>query len=406
MKILFVVGEFPKLSETFILNQITGLIDQGHSVTILAQKPNVQENVHEEVKKYNLVANTIYYDYPQNKEVRIKRAIKLFPKTLLKNPIKTVKSINMFKYGKEVLSFRPLLCLVKLLKNKQKLNYDIIHCHFGPNGILATILKDIGVLDGRVYTTFHGLDMTTYLNVKGSEVYNYLFKTGDKFLPISYFWKSKLESLGCDPIKISVHSMGVNLEKFDFIKPNYELNKIKIISVARLVEKKGIHYGIDAVTELIKKGYNIELSIIGDGPLKQDLEVRITENNMNNHIKILGWKTQEEIIQLLKKADLFLAPSITSKDGDMEGIPVVLMEAMAMGKPIISTYHSGIPELIIDNENGWLVPERDVESLSKKIAYAIDNHINWEQIGKAARRTVSEKHDINKLNKRLEKIFQ
>src|SRR6478752_9829897 len=152
MKILFVVGQFPKLSETFILNQITGLIDQGHQVDILAEKPTFQENAHEDVHKYNLIDRTYYYDFPNSK----KDKLKILFKATLKYPIKVLQMLNFRKFGKEVFSLRQIMVL-ESMQNKQ-LNYDVIHCHFGPNGILAAILKDLNLLKGKISTTFHGYD--------------------------------------------------------------------------------------------------------------------------------------------------------------------------------------------------------------------------------------------------------
>ncbi|MCM3181932.1 glycosyltransferase [Priestia megaterium] len=397
MKILFVVGQFPKLSETFILNQITGLIDQGHQVDILAEKPTFQENAHEDVHKYNLIDRTYYYDFPNSK----KDKLEILFKATLKYPIKVLQMLNFRKFGKEVFSLRQIMVL-EAMQNKQ-LNYDVIHCHFGPNGILAAILKDLNLLKGKISTTFHGYDMTTYLKDRGDNVYDFLFKSGDAFLPISNFWAEKLKSLGCESSKISVHPMGVSLEKFKAVKPAGN-SKIKLLSVARLVEKKGIQFSIEAVCRLIEQGYDVEYNIVGDGPLKPSLNTQI--GNLNDKIKFLGWKTQEETVKLIEESDIFLVPSVTSENGDMEGIPVVLMEAMAMQKPVISTYHSGIPELITSNSDGLLVPEKDVDALYDELENLIKDSNRSEDIGIAARKTIQSKHDINMLNIKLIDSFK
>ncbi|MEK4951045.1 glycosyltransferase [Bacillus sp. FSL W8-1127] len=399
-KILFIVGEFPKLSETFILNQITGLIDYGHDVTILAQKPKHIGTVHEDVVKYGLMEKTIYYEYSDKKGERIARFLKLLPS----NPWKVIQSVNVMKYGKEVLSMRPLFAYHSLRRLSG--DYDIIHCHFGPNGILGAVLRDLGVIKGKVFTTFHGYDMTAYIDHRGKEAYRYLFEKGDGFLPISVFWKNRLISLGCDERKIIVHPMGIDIERFRFIQASSDDPVIKILSIARLVEKKGLIYAIESVSRLINEGVQIEYNIIGNGPLENQLKERISQLGMESHIKLLGPKTQQETIRHLQESHMFLLPSVTSSDGDMEGIPVVLMEAMAMGKPVISTYHSGIPELITDGKDGLLVPERDSETLYQKLKSMIQDKSQWELMGKQARLTVSKKHDIHQLNRKLESIFQ
>lgn len=93
------------------------------------------------------------------------------------------------------------------------------------------------------------------------------------------------------------------------------------------------------------------------------------ESNIADKVKLLGWKQQEEIVTLLNDADILIAPSITGNDGDQEGIPVVLMEALAQGIPVLSTQHSGIPEVVQDGKSGFLVPERDVDALAEKLVF-------------------------------------
>jgi colanic acid/amylovoran biosynthesis glycosyltransferase len=107
----------------------------------------------------------------------------------------------------------------------------------------------------------------------------------------------------------------------------------------------------------------------------------------------------------MSESDIFLAPSVTSLNGDQEGIPVVLMEALASGMPVISTYHSGIPELIEDGKSGFLTPERDVDALTEKICYLIEHNEKWQDIGNCGRKQVEEKYDINILNERLKLTY-
>ena len=108
----------------------------------------------------------------------------------------------------------------------------------------------------------------------------------------------------------------------------------------------------------------------------------------------------------MKDVDILLVPSVTAQDGDQEGTPAVLMEALAQGIPVISTYHSGIPELVQDGISGFLVPERDTNALAEKIIYLLEHQEIWAEMGKAGRKYVEENFDTNKLNDRLIKIYQ
>lgn len=402
MNILFIVDEFPKISETFILNQITGLIDRGHNVTILASNNSKEDKVHPDVFKYKLIDKTIYYDFKKGKIERISSFIKYFIVNFFKQPSNILKTLNIFKYKPHSYSLRLFFSLIAL---KGTQNYDIIHCHFGPNGLLGLYLKEIGCIKGKLYTTFHGHDMTAYLKENGNNCYHKLLEEGDCFLPISTFWKNKLIQLGCDSDKIIIHRMGVDLEKFPFEVIPPSTDTFKIITVARLVEKKGVEFAIRAVSELMNKGLKIEYNIVGDGPLNKHLTNIIEQCGRKSSIKILGWKNQDEIINLLKESNLNIVPSVTSENGDMEGLPVVIMESMAMGIPVLSTFHSGIPEIIEDNRTGYLVNERNVEEIIQKLEYILRNKNELKSISFQAREKVKIDFNINTLNETLEQIF-
>jgi colanic acid/amylovoran biosynthesis glycosyltransferase len=411
MKIAIIVKEFPALSETFILDQIVGLIDRGNEVDIFASRPRNNFIIHPNIEKYNLLNHTLYFNYgndaytiPTNKFLRLLKALRLITTNFQKYPVVVLKSLNFIKYGKRAAN---LVLLYKTIIFLNKNNYDIIHCNFGENGITGALLKDIGAIKGKIITTFHGFDISKSLKNEGRSIYDDLFKKGDLFLPVSEKWKNELIKLGCSKKKIVVHRMGVDMNKFIFTPNKHKKgNKIHLLSVCRLIEKKGINYSIQAVAKVLKKYPEIKYKIVGDGPLRNDLEALINERNVNNNIKILGYRQQEEIVKLMSSSDLFLAPSITTEDGDQEGIPVTIMEALAQGLIVLSTKHSGIPELIKDGETGILVPERDIDALAKKIQYYIEHPEMWTEMGRAGRKNVEEHYDINKLNDQLVEVYQ
>ncbi len=409
MKIAFIVTQFPLLSETFILNQITGLIDRGHKVDIFAKMPGNFDLIHEDVHRYNLLESNCYfidsyYMVSKNKIVRLDSGARFMMKYIHKNPIPLLNSVNFLKYGKQAAS---LGLLFKIMPFLEKGPYDIIHTHYGPNGNFGTLLKDLKAIKGKVITTFHGYDMSKYIRNNGDDVYDYLFVKGDLFLPISEYWKDSLIKLGCSEHKIIVHRMGVDTNKFRFIPRKQKNNeKVQLLTIARLVEKKGLEFGIRAVAKVMKKHSNLEYRIVGDGSLRYELEELVEDLKIVDKVKLLGWKQQEEIVELMRDADILLAPSVTAKDGDQEGIPVVLMEALAQGLPVLSTRHSGIPELVQDGISGFLIPEKDVDGLAEKLLYLIKHQEIWPEMGRAGRVHVERNYDINKLNDRLVELYQ
>lgn len=404
MRIAFILGPFPVLSETFILNQITGLLVRGHEVHIYGYKPNDTSKVHPDVEKYQLIERTYYIpEIPKNYFLRFLKGLAFISTNFYQAPLVLLQSLNIFKYGKRAASMRLLYSVIPLLKSQP---YDIIHCQFGMYGIEGMILRDVGAIKGKLITSFRGYDISWYVKACGENVYNNLFVKGDFFLANCEFFRQRAIKLGCDEKKIVVHGSGIDCSRFTY-KPRYpHPDGIRIVTTGRLVEKKGIEYAIRAVAKVARLYQNIEYNIIGDGHLKEQLQQVISELNVADKVKLLGWKNQKEIIEILDKAHLFIAPSVTAEDGNQDAPVNTLKEAMAMGLPVIGTLHGGIPELVEDGISGFLVPERDPDAIAQKLHYFIKHPEVWEQMGRAGRVYVEEHYDINRLNDELVEIYQ
>ena len=406
MRIAFVLGIFPALSETFILNQITGLIDRGHEVDIYAGHPSPTSKVHSDVIKYELLKRTCYKtQMPKNRLLRLLKAVGLILVNLHKNPIALLHSLNVFKYGKQAASLNLLYSTIPLLSRKKP--YDIIHCHFGAVGILGAYFREIGVLRGKLITTFHGGDVNVVTAVEGTDFYKSLFAKCDLYTINSTFTAGKAIALGCPRDKIVKLPVGVNLAKYCFKERRATIGgAIRILTVARLVEKKGIEFSVRAVAKAMKDYPNLEYNIVGDGPLRESIEMLIGQLGISNKVNLHDWCNQEEIRNLYSEAHIFVLASVTAANGDKEGQGLVLQEAQASGLPIISTLHNGIPEGVLNGRSGFLVPERDVEALAEKLVYLIRHPEIWPEMGRAGRAFVEEHYDINKLNNRLVEIYR
>ena len=293
------------------------------------------------------------------------------------------------------------------------LSFDVILCHFGQNGVVANKLRHIGVLEGKIATIFHGFDISAKSAlVKHQLDYQALFAQTELMLPISDKWKNKLVSLGCEPEKIKVHRMGIDLGLFEFSaqpKPHSQLllepqlsNKcLTLFTVARFSEKKGLEYAIRALTHLPAE-VNCHYYIGGFGELEQNLKQLVIELNLTSQVTFLGPLTSVEVKGHMQAADVFIQPSITAENGDMEGVPVAIMEAMAVGVPVISTFHSGIPELITHNEHGLLAEEKDAIALADNInSLYQDNGGLVTKLRQNARLRIEAIADVNKLNEQL-----
>jgi colanic acid/amylovoran biosynthesis glycosyltransferase len=399
MNIAVVMNSFPELSETFILNQIVGLIGMGHHVDVIAfYQRQANARLHADIYKHNFLSKAIYINLPKGHWGRLRKFLSIFLRNLTQIS-RLMKCLRLRKYTmwdsiNNVFKLEPFL----------RRSYDVIHCHYGEVGRKMVFIKDV-FPEIKFVTTFHGYDLSKYIQDQGPDIYPQLFQAGDLFLPVSRFWHEKLIALRCPRQKIIVHHMGIDVNRFSqVVQPNHN-EKIDILTVGRLVEKKGIEFSIRAVARLIPSFPSVHYNIIGDGLLKKNFENLIAELHASDHIHLLGAKPREEVIGHLKESHILMLASVTAANGDMEGIPVTLMEAQAMGLPVIATYHSGIPELVRDRESGFLVPERDVEALVEKLRHLITHPELRLQMGTRGRKIVEDEFNIHALNRRLEKIF-
>jgi colanic acid/amylovoran biosynthesis glycosyltransferase len=404
MHIAFLVGRFPQLSETFVLNQVTGLLDRGQDVDVFARKSG-EGKTHTDFETYRLRERTHYRDMPKNPVARWGKALAVGARGAMSHPAAVGGSLNVLRHGREASSLKLLYSAMPFLKKGKR--YHIVHAHFGPQGLLAVKLQDLGAInsDARLITTFYGYDVHRYPLNHGRDVYRPLFDRASLILTLSHRMKDDLAGLGCDPAKLLVHHIGTNPARFGF-QPRQSATDgvVRLVSVARHVEKKGLEYAIRAVGS-VAGSHRLTYDIIGDGPLRPAYERLIRELSVENQVRLLGWKTQAEVVEVLGQAHILLAPSVTAADGDQEGTPVALMEAMAMGLPVVSTHHAGIPEIVTDGVNGYLVPERDSEALAERLSHLMRYPETWQTLGTAGRQTVEREFDVNKLNDRLVELY-
>ncbi|MEQ8958168.1 MAG: glycosyltransferase, partial [Coleofasciculus sp. C2-GNP5-27] len=312
--------------------------------------------------------------------------------------------LDVSKYGKRAKSFKLLYKAIPVLEGKY---YDIIHCQFGSVGLMGLLFRNLGLLQGTLITTFRGSDISKYLKKWGDQVYDQLFAEGDFFLTNCEFFRQRAIQLGCEATKIRILGSGNDCSKFAFTPRYFPADgRVRIVSIGRLIEKKGIEYGIRAIAKLAQVHPNLEYNIIGDGLLKEDFSNLIAELGVGHIVNLLGWKQQEELVKILDKSHILIAPSVTAADGNQDAPVNTLKEAMAMGLPVIGTLHGGIPELIENGISGFLVPERDPDAIAQNVSYLIEHPELWQSMGQAGRARVEQKYDMYKLNQELLEIYQ
>jgi len=399
MKIAFILGCFPVVSETFIIRQITGLIDLGHKVDIYALSKG-DGIVHPEIKEYDLLTRTQYFNIPQNK---VHRALKLVPyviESIFRKPKVILEAKNTWRdYHSTILKF---YMLKPFLTHK----YDVIHCHFGPTGKIFLFLKAI-FPKSRYVVTFYGYDFSAWVKACGMNIYKNLFEKSDCVIAVSDYMAHRLLKLRCPSSKVVRLYIGLDLQDFPYRDRTLKSDEtIKLLTVARLVEKKGLEYSIKAVAQLAKKYPRLIYKIVGEGPLRSQLENLIRELGVKDKVFLLGAQNSVIVRQLIDEAHLFVLASITAKDGDQEGLPVVLQEAQAQGLPVVATLHDGLPESVLNGKSGFLVPERDVNALTEKLEYLIEHPEIWPEMGHEGRKLVETHFDIKKLSIQLVRIYE
>lgn len=396
LRIAFVVDRFPSLSETFILNQITGLLEGGHTVDIFATHQARAAVVHADVERYGLVQRTRNVVLPQNLLTRAVKGAGLLALHAPRHPA-LLRALNVARYGRSAIALHMLYTAIPFLTP-----YDIVHCQYGTNGeAVGAVLKELG-LQRRLVTTFHGEDLRL-AERRGAEPFRRLLRHGDCFIAISDYSRQRLLQLGVDPAKLVHHPVGIDGRLFHRIPQLLNTgDDVVIITVARLVPEKGIQNGILAVARLLRDQPDLRLryEIVGGGPLHGELKLLIGRLGLNEIVRLHGPQRQDTVFDLLRRSQIFLLPSIA------EVLPVALMEAQAMGLPAIATKVGGTGEIIVNEMSGFLVPPGDVDALAAKLRLLVDQPRLREELGQSGSRNILTHFDVNVLNDALVQIYQ
>jgi len=279
---------------------------------------------------------------------------------------------------------------------------QLIHAHFGPMGVYGTQLKARTGLP--LVTTFHGYDATG-LPRRRPKTYQRLFAEGDLFLACSEALRKQLLSLGCPEDRLRVLHIGIDLDQIPFRErePGPD-GTVNILMVGRLVEKKGLPYALRAFNSVRLHHRQATLTIIGEGPERKAVETLRRELNLSE-VRLLGAQPHDVVLSEMERAHIFLQPSVTAANGDTEGIPATLMEAQAAGLPVVSTWHAGIPELVVDGQSGYLASERNAHALAEYLRHLIEHPELWGPMGRAGRAIVEERFNRRRQSAILESYY-
>ncbi|MDL2230119.1 glycosyltransferase, partial [Treponema sp. OttesenSCG-928-L16] len=305
------------------------------------------------------------------------------------------EAIRFSKYKTVALNMK-LLFFGNFLANE---HFDIIHAHFGPNGLIGAYLKECSVCS-RLVVSFHGSDINSYPKRHGADVYKTLYSCADLITANTNFTKDKIVANGCSSEKIKIVPECLIAADYKEVKHD-SVHKNSLLTVARLEEKKGYRYALEAAARIKKSIPDIIYYIAGDGSLRDELEELCDALGLRESVKFLGICDNAQVKHLYDICAVFTLPSVTASNGDMEGQGLVIQEAQLCGLPVVTTRHNGIPDGLLENVSGFLVPEKDSAALADKIILLLKDPDLCKQMGEAGKKYVEKKYDIQTISSQL-----
>lgn len=387
MNIVYHLRTFPKLSESFILNEIHTLVDRGHRVAVFAFNDPDEEITHSEFTSINI---PITYARPVSPTDILQAVHPIFFRLRVVRQL----PINPKMASRDIVFAHQLVEFIKTLSWQP----DIIHGHF-VSGQRTSAQLVASALEIPHIVTAHANDIFRHQNRATARR---VLVAADRVITVCennrQFIRSTLEV----DTPIDVVPASIRFEKFN---PSDSTTPGRLLSVARLTEKKGLKYAIDAVAEIRNSTADISYHIIGSGKLRGTLEARAQDAGIDDIVTLLHNVSERRLLQELNDAQIFVLPCIVTDEGDRDATPVSLKEAMAMQIPCVTTPIGGIPEFMIDGETGFLVPPRDVNSLSKALKSLLINDDQRQLMARTARKKARE-FDINRTIKQLEQSLE
>jgi len=395
--LLYLVGTFPVLSETFIQREILELLrDKNLNVRVFAFR-----NGTEDISLSPKLKSGISYFHPTRPKVLVDNIIEFF-----RSPARYLGLVRLVlrgEYSRPVLRRWDLASLlVGISFSREIRNLDVSRVHSQWATWPTTIALAVSELRGIPFSfTAHAHDI-----YKNQMLLKEKISRAKVVVTISDFNRDYLRKLADprDRDKIFTIYLGVNFMDFRLPPKKKANHPPLILAVGRLIPYKGFSYLIDALELVKRQGRDFRAVIIGGGPEFRHLRKKIAEKGLAGEVGLLGALPFGKVKSYFGKADLFVAPSVVEPEGQFDGIPVVLFEAMGAKVPVIATRISGLPEAVADGENGLLVGERDAESLAAAICKLLDSPGLRKRMGEAGFRRGRKDFDLRKNVERFKRV--
>jgi len=410
-RVAYVVSRFPKLTETFILFEMLALERQGVRVELYPLLRARDTKI--KVEGATLLAKILALMSPAKHEVVMHPEARPFverahffpffswailcsqlyflaraPRTYL-GALATLIRANWGSANYLIGTLSTFPKVAHIARHMKRRGIGHVHAHFANHPAAAAFV--IRRLVGIPYSfTAHGADLQVDQHMLRDKV-----RESDFVVTISRYNRSFIgEHCGAAARdKVLVIHCGVDTAIFR-AKPKKPDGPFTIMCTGTFYEVKGHTYLIEACRLLKERGLNVICNLVGSGPLQQALAEQVRDQGLQEHVFFLGQRNRNEISELLQRADAVCTPSIPTDSGRREGIPVVIMEAMASGVPVVASEISGIPELVEHEKNGLLVPPKNGVAIADALERLCSDAALREQLGKAARETIERDFDL------------
>jgi colanic acid/amylovoran biosynthesis glycosyltransferase len=365
VRVGYLLRMYPRFSQTFIANEILELERQGLDIRIASMRKPTEGRFHE--------LNT-----------RIHAEVEYLPETILHATLAALRYAGASTFDLVQAGF--------LLRWAQKKRIDHVHAHFGTSEATVAILAKI--LGGLPYSlALHAVDIFR-ADVDRTLLARKINASCFTVVNTEFNRRFVVDIPGVDAAKVRLSYNGVDLERFQ--PPEQPRDERSILSVGRLVEKKGFIHLIRAVARLRDEGLTVRCKIVGDGPEKPRLRQEIERNGLESQVVLRRSLQHEGVRKKMRRYGCFVLPCIRAIDGNMDGVPNVLIEALACGCPSISTRLSGVPEIIEDRVTGLLVEPGDEEALALAIRTVLTEPAMSADLAAAGRRLVEQRFDVHR----------
>lgn len=406
MKIAYILKRFPRLSETFVIQELLELQRLGVPVQVFSSAdPREEEPGRPQHRFFSDLKIPVTY-LPHWKKIRkttdASLVAQLWPrKGVYEKPGLPAEGKKVNEEEPRV--YRPILRAIAVAEKIREQKIQHLHAHFATEA--ATIAMLAGFLTGASYSfTAHAKDIYDDQDLEPA-LLRQKIREARFVITVTDYNRRYLEKLSGESNGHIIRLYnGVDLQYLkpaaeDCREPNF------ILATGRLIEKKGFHYLIKACGILRERGLGFKCQIVGDGPEGAALEKEIRERSLCHSVFLSGPKPREEVVDLMKRATVFALPAVVSQSNDRDALPTVLLEALALGLPVISTDISGIPEIIEHRKEGLLVPEKNAHNLALAIEELFANPELRRRFATEGRKKAEREFDVSKNVALLHKTF-